>query len=391
MKRNHLHDRSSRPKETFSAAKSVLLRSGEPSQEHRKNCVDLDAETIRNIEKNLGLTFVPENGEAGNVCLARSPEVRDEYRETFQRQDILDYVYAVVHSPRYLKKNKELSNNDTYKISYPNDQDRFWMLAGLGAQLRQLHRSDSVTAVKKPSREAQDIIQTIADIEKSFANQVIDFHSHLRLTKSLPKEIKVLNPFQENEEVLSILFTFYRKFYDDRNPRKLILGINPGRLGAGVTGIPFTDTKRLSEICGIKMETLTTHEPSSVFIYDLIEKYGGPEKFYGRYYINSVCPLGFVQENKKGNWVNCNYYDYKSLFLALKEFIISSLRTQIDFGIDTGTCYVLGKKNAQFLTLINDEMQFFDSIVAFDHPRYIVQYKSKYKQDYLARYLRELT
>jgi len=224
----------------------------------------------------------------------------------------------------------------------------------------------------------------------SFASQVIDFHSDLRLTKSLPNGIKVLNPFEQNEEVLSILSTFYRKFYDDRNQRKLIVGINPGRLGAGVTGIPFTDTKRLSGICGIDMETVTTHEPSSVFIYDLIEKYGGPEKFYGKYYINSVCPLGFVQRNKKGNWINCNYYDYKPLFLALKDFIIDSLRTQIGFGIDTDTCYVLGKKNASFFADINEEMRFFGRIVALDHPRYIVQYRSKYKADYLEEYLKHL-
>ncbi len=225
----------------------------------------------------------------------------------------------------------------------------------------------------------------------SFGVQVVDFHKGLRLSKRLPKGIKVLNPYEENEEVLTTLHTFYGKFYNDTKERKIIVGINPGRLGAGVTGIPFTDTKRLSKICGIEIESIKTHEPSSVFIYDLIEKFGGPEKFYGKYYINSVCPLGFIEQNKKGNWVNCNYYDYKELFSALKDFIISSLRKQIGFGIDTTTCYVLGKKNAKFLSLINKEMKFFDTIVALDHPRYIVQYKSKLKEDYLEEYLKCLT
>lgn len=213
----------------------------------------------------------------------------------------------------------------------------------------------------------------------SFANKVVDFHKGLHLSKSLPNGVQVMNPFKENEEVLAIINTFYMKFYDDNKERKIILGINPGRLGAGMTGIPFTDTKRLSEICGIGMESIKTHEPSSVFIYDLIEKFGGAEKFYGKYYINSVCPLGFIQRNKKGNWINCNYYDYPELFLTLKGFIISRLKRQIAFGIDTSSCYVLGKKNAKFLLLINKEMKFFDSIVALDHPRYIVQYTSKLK------------
>ncbi len=46
----------------------------------------------------------------------------------------------------------------------------------------------------------------------SFATKIIDFHKGLRLTKSLPKGIKVLNPFKDNGEALSTLNTFYRKF-----------------------------------------------------------------------------------------------------------------------------------------------------------------------------------
>jgi len=105
----------------------------------------------------------------------------------------------------------------------------------------------------------------------------------------------------------------------------------------------------LSEVCGIEIKSATTHEPSSVFIYELIEKYGGPEKFYGNFYINSVCPLGFIARNSKGNWVNCNYYD-------------------LDFGIDTDICFVLGKKNARFLKTINDKVNLFKAIIPFDHP-----------------------
>ena len=170
----------------------------------------------------------------------------------------------------------------------------------------------------------------------------------------------------------------------------MILGINPGRLGAGVTGVPFTDTKRLTEICGIQIDSVKSHEPSSVFIYEFINGYGGITKFYQDFYINSVCPLGFIEKNEKGNWVNRNYYDYKELFLATKGFIISSLKKQIEFGIDTTTCYVLGKKNADFLKIINEEQHLFDEIVVFDHPRYIIQYKMKEKDKFLSEYLNKL-
>lgn len=224
----------------------------------------------------------------------------------------------------------------------------------------------------------------------TFASKVIQFNKQLSFNEELPNGIRVMNPFQDNAEIVSIIEVFYNKFYNDDRKRKLILGINPGRLGAGVTGIPFTDTKRLQEICNIKIESVNTYEPSSVFVYDLIEKYGGVKKFYNNFYINSICPLGFIEKNEKNNWVNRNYYDYDELFTAMQNFIIISLKKQISFGIDTSICFVLGKKNAKFLELINEREKLFRSIVVFDHPRYIAQYKSKHKDKFISEYLNKL-
>ena len=224
----------------------------------------------------------------------------------------------------------------------------------------------------------------------SFADRIIKFNSELDFSDTLPYGIRVMNPFRENREIDAATKLFYKKYYNDSKTRKLILGINPGRLGAGTTGIPFTDTKRLSDICNIKIESVTTHEPSSVFVYKLIEKYGGTEKFYGDYYISAVCPLGFIEQNSKGNWINCNYYDYDELYFALQGFILSSLKKQISFGIDTKICFVLGKKNAQYLERINQKEHLFDSINVFDHPRFIEQYKSRYRDKYISEYLEKL-
>lgn len=225
----------------------------------------------------------------------------------------------------------------------------------------------------------------------SFADNVIKFHKNLEYNGELIENVRVMNPFKDNKEILFNFEKFYTKFFNDEKPRKIMLGINPGRLGAGATGIPFTDTKRLSEECGIESSTIQTHEPSSVFIYDLINAFGGSEKFYRKFYINSICPLGFIEKNPKGNWVNCNYYDYPKLFESTKEFIISSLRKQIGFGVDTTVCYILGKKNAKFFKRINDDAKLFDEVVVFDHPRYIVQYQLKHKEKYISDYLKELT
>lgn len=224
----------------------------------------------------------------------------------------------------------------------------------------------------------------------TFADHVIRFNNQLAFTGTLPEGIRMMNPFRENEEALRVSETFYRKFYSDTKERKLILGINPGRLGAGATGIPFTDTKRLAATCHIPITSVSTHEPSSVFIYDLIERYGGPEKFYGDYYIHSMCPLGFIARTEKGSWVNCNYYDQAELFLAVKDFMISSLKIQLGFGIDTSACFVLGKKNATYLKSINGQEELFGSVTVFEHPRYIEQYRSKHRDHYLKDFLQKL-
>lgn len=222
------------------------------------------------------------------------------------------------------------------------------------------------------------------------AAKIIDFNREVAFSGSLPPDIRILNPFRSNSEVQAISEAFYRKFYSDNQPRKLILGINPGRLGAGATGIPFTDSKRLGDPCGLETGSLKTHEPSSVFIYEVIDAMGGPERFYSKYYINSVCPLGFVRKNQKGNWVNCNYYDFPELFKAVRPFMIENLQTQARIAGDASVCFALGKKNARFLETLNQEAGLFAHIVALDHPRYVVQYKSRHMSEYVATYRRAL-
>jgi hypothetical protein len=224
----------------------------------------------------------------------------------------------------------------------------------------------------------------------TFADRIIEFNKQLTYGGKLPKNIRIMNPFRENKEILHISETFYKKFYNDNNTRKIILGINPGRLGSGATGIPFTDTKRMADICGIKIDSINTHEPSSVFIYDVIAKYGGAKKFYADIYINSICPLGFTILNEKGNHINCNYYDYDDLFKAVKPFIIANLKKQIALGVDTKICFVLGKENAKYFDKINKEEKLFDAFEVLEHPRYVEQYKSKTRGVYIGKYIEKL-
>ena len=106
---------------------------------------------------------------------------------------------------------------------------------------------------------------------ETFADKVIRFNKSLHFTGVLPPGINIMNPFREDEKIIPVSSVFYHKFYNDTNPRHLILGINPGRFGGGVTGVPFTDSKRLKNECGIEYTGQVTHEPSSVFVYDVIK------------------------------------------------------------------------------------------------------------------------
>jgi len=224
-------------------------------------------------------------------------------------------------------------------------------------------------------------------MEKNFGEKVIDFNLNLKHSGLLPDGFRVLNPYLDNPETLDVMQQFYHKYYNDSEIRKFIIGINPSRHGAGVTGVPFTDTKRLKDICGIEMKSAYTHEISSVFMYDMISAFGGAELFYQNFYINSPFPLAIIRKTKENKWINANYYDDKTLFETVKDFMIGSLKKHISLGIETSKVFVLGKKNADFINKLNREAKLFDELKILEHPRYIQQYKSKEKQMYIDKYI----
>ncbi|MGK7648831.1 SMUG2 DNA glycosylase family protein [Capnocytophaga sp. G1920] len=221
----------------------------------------------------------------------------------------------------------------------------------------------------------------------TFADRIINFNTHLEYNQSLPKDFDVLNPYMDNPETMEVMRAFYHKFYNDNRQRKFIIGINPSRHGAGVTGVPFTDTKRLESECGIVMKSAHTHEVSSVFMYDMIKAYGGVTKFYNDFYINSPFPLAIVRKASDGKWLNANYYDEDTLFKSVKDYMIATLKKHIALGVDTQKVFVLGKKNATFLQKLNKEATLFGEMVVLEHPRFIQQYKSKEKQLYIDKFL----
>ena len=224
-------------------------------------------------------------------------------------------------------------------------------------------------------------------MSKTFAEKVVQFNKQLHYTGKLPIGFQVLNPYMDNPETKEVMQQFYTQYYNDSLKRKFIIGINPSRHGAGVTGVPFTDTKRLESVCGIKMKSAYTHEVSSVFINKINQEFGGATDFYRQFYINSPFPLAIIRQAKNGNWLNVNYYDDAMLFEMVKDFMVASLKKHIALGLDTSEVFILGKKNAGFIQKINLEAKLFDKLNVLEHPRFIQQYKSKEKQLYIDKYI----
>lgn len=212
------------------------------------------------------------------------------------------------------------------------------------------------------------------------SEKILSYHFQLKPSGHLPSGIEWLLPY-ENKETRRCMTLFYDRYYNDERKRIFILGINPGRFGAGITGIPFTDPIRLESL-GIENSFRKLQELSSVFIYDMIKDQGGPKIFYSTYYIASLSPLGFVKDGK-----NYNYYDERALTEAVRPFIIRNLETQIKFGADLSKVYCLGQgKNYEFLKQLNQEHKWWKEVIPLPHPRWIMQYKLKKKDVYLTMY-----
>jgi predicted helicase len=89
---------------------------------------NLNTEIVKQIAENLGLKFTNE---------------KETTKETFAPIDILDYIYAVLHSPTYREKYKEFLKIDFPRVPYPSDKKTFWQLVKLGGEIRQIHLLES--------------------------------------------------------------------------------------------------------------------------------------------------------------------------------------------------------------------------------------------------------
>lgn len=96
--------------------------------ETNKRVPNLNSEIVNQIATGLDLTFTNEKEETPN---------------TFAPIDLLDYIYAVLHSPTYREKYKEFLKIDFPRVPLPKDVINFWQLVKLGGEIRKIHLLES--------------------------------------------------------------------------------------------------------------------------------------------------------------------------------------------------------------------------------------------------------
>jgi predicted helicase len=155
---------------------------------------NLNAEIVKKIAEKLGMVFTNEKEEAPN---------------TFAPIDILDYIYAVLHSPSYREKYKEFLKIDFPRVPYPKDKDSFWKLVKLGREIREIHLLESAT------------------VEKYITQYSIDGNHVVGKIKFQDNKVYI-NDTQYFDNVPEVAWNFYiggyqpaQKWLKDRKDRKL--------------------------------------------------------------------------------------------------------------------------------------------------------------------------
>lgn len=111
-------------------------------------------------------------------------------------------------------------------------------------------------------------------------------------------DISVLREFEDNVHVAK---RFAKAYCSSKNPTVVLCGINPGRLGAGKTGVPFLDFASLSKL--LPDVNRPDAERSAQFFFEIVEHFGAKE-FYATFHVTNISSIGFERAGS-----NFNYYD----------------------------------------------------------------------------------
>lgn len=165
---------------------------------------------------------------------------------------------------------------------------------------------------------------------------------------------------------------FWQKYYGDAVPRIMICGINPGRLGAGKTGIPFLDYESLSQLIpGVeRMDS----EKSAGFFFRVVESFGA-ESFFKTFYVTNFSSVGYLRDAN-----NFNYHDLPQPALEIVE---QNFLEEIRLVEPTHVISLGRKVHGSVLRLLPPGI---DCSLRLPHPSWIATYRSYEMDHWVSRY-----
>lgn len=126
---------------------------------------NLNLEIVKKIADSAGLHFAPEE-----IQQETSIETNQ-----FYPIDILDYIYAFLHSPTYREKYKEFLKIDFPRVPYPTSNN-FMPLVKLGKQLRELHLLESNETenyiTQYPAGGNNEVVKPMYKDGKAYINEI---------------------------------------------------------------------------------------------------------------------------------------------------------------------------------------------------------------------------
>lgn len=142
---------------------------------------NLNQSLIRAISTRLGIAFIPENNDLGDVCFANSDEVRPEFKTTFTPIAIFDYCYALLQHHFFEENLPKWTAANELKIPFPNDIVLFWKTAEIGSCFRKAHLLENQfcknSAIIFPVKGSNQVAQIVWNNDKIWINQTQFFEA----------------------------------------------------------------------------------------------------------------------------------------------------------------------------------------------------------------------
>ena len=177
---------------------------------------NLNPEIVKQIEEGLGIAFVSEK--------EHTPNPSQEGNKTFAPIDLLDYIYAVLHSPSYREKYKEFLKIDFPRVPYPTSLSKFQTLTKLGSELRQIHLLESPVVEDFITQYPEDGTNIVGKLYYEKTTETLG-RVYINHDKTPPSGVGGLQYF---ENVPEVAWNFYiggyqpaQKWLKDRKEREL--------------------------------------------------------------------------------------------------------------------------------------------------------------------------